>query len=52
MDAVKDYELYVEKYARDRGITKEEAKSHALVRNAKEYYEEESKRGRNYGEID
>jgi hypothetical protein len=35
-----DYEDYVEKYARNRGISTEEAKDHALVREYKKYYEE------------
>ncbi len=35
-----DYELYVEKYSRDLHISKEEAETHALVKEAKTYYEE------------
>ena len=42
-DVKSDYELYVEKYARDRGITPEQAKDHILVQCVKRYYEEESK---------
>ena len=41
--AKSDYEIYVERYAKQRGITPEEAKKHALVKITKEYYEEESK---------
>ena len=42
-----DYERYVERYARDNGITPEEAREHALVKSAKEYYEEESEGNEN-----
>lgn len=35
-----DYEEYVKKYARDRGITEAEAESHALVKEVKHYYKE------------
>ena len=40
-DADRDYELYVSKYARDRDITPEEAKSHALVKEYEKYCKEE-----------
>ena len=35
-----DYEEYLKKYARDHNITIEEAETHALVKEAKTYYEE------------
>lgn len=40
MDENKDYLEYLEKYAKDRGITTEEAEKHAVVQNVKKYYEE------------
>lgn len=35
-----DYEEYLERYCRKHKITKEEAESHALVKEIKKYYEE------------
>ena len=32
----KDYEEYLEKYAKDRGISKEEAETHEIVKSYKE----------------
>ena len=40
-----DYELYVEKFAKDKGITPEEATEHAIVKHTREYYEEERRNG-------
>lgn len=41
-----DYELYVERYAKDRGITPEEAKEHAIVKDVEKYYKEMSEYGK------
>lgn len=35
-----DFEVYLEKYAKQRGITEEEAKKHITVRTVAEYYGE------------
>lgn len=35
-----DYENYVEKFARDRNISKEEAEEHYIVKLVKRYYED------------
>lgn len=32
MTKMEEYEEYIEKYARDRGISKEEAETHEIVR--------------------
>lgn len=32
----KDYEEYLERYAKDRGISKEEAETHEIVKSYKE----------------
>ena len=34
-----NYKEYVEKYAKDRGITFEEAEEHQIVKEVKKYYE-------------
>lgn len=39
------YERYVRKYCEQHNITKAEAEQHAMVKNVKEYYEEQE-RGR------
>lgn len=35
-----DYEHYLERYARDHKLTKDEAEQHAMVKLVKEYYEQ------------
>lgn len=42
MSAQSDYERYVERYARNRNISVEQAKEHKLVKAVKKYYYEES----------
>lgn len=34
-----NFEIYLEKYCEDRGISAEEALTHRLIRDIKEYYE-------------
>ena len=34
-----NFEIYLEKYCRDRGVTAEEALTHKLIRDIKDYYE-------------
>lgn len=41
-----DYKEYVEKYAKSRGITPEEAEKHILVQNVKKYYKEDNRDGK------
>ncbi len=40
MDVEKAYKEYLAKFARDRGITEEEAAEHRIVKEYKEYLEE------------
>lgn len=41
MTAQRNYERYIERYAKKHGITKEQAKTHYLAKSVKEYYDEE-----------
>lgn len=43
-----DYEFYVKKYARDHGISEEEAREHCVVKECEKYYgeKEQKKEGR------
>ena len=34
-----NFEIYLEKYCKERGISAEEALTHRLIRDIKEYYE-------------
>ena len=39
-----DFEEYVQKYAEKHGISVEEAKTHAIVKNVKKSYDEDEKK--------
>ena len=44
-----DYEEYLEKYCRTRGVPKEEAEKHYLVRSYKDFCEKREKEDAGYG---
>lgn len=40
MDIKNSFDIYLEKYCRDHGLTQEEAMKHKTVQDVKAYYEE------------